>query len=204
MTRVAVVGRVDLADHERPVVTIDPDAGSLPLDATAFMAPRHARSHRIFTELQRSDSIEEVIFAEPEDAFTTCTARALTGALHDVTITLRSAAREPTVLRTREDLLDDGSTERASIEAFDRASGEDLRKVKKDNGGLASARNAGLEVARGKLVLPLDADDLIAHLAVAPCPDARPPKATAIDKLSRQAQTWWQGYDRGGDEPGSS
>lgn len=34
-----------------------------------------------------------------------------------------------------------------------------IRLVEKDNGGLASARNAGIRVACGKYILPLDADD---------------------------------------------
>lgn len=33
--------------------------------------------------------------------------------------------------------------------------------LKKDNGGLSSARNAGIEIARGEWILPLDADDKI-------------------------------------------
>jgi glycosyltransferase involved in cell wall biosynthesis len=34
--------------------------------------------------------------------------------------------------------------------------------LKKDNGGLSSARNAGITIAQGEFVLPLDADDKIA------------------------------------------
>ncbi len=37
-----------------------------------------------------------------------------------------------------------------------------IRYVEKANGGLSSARNAGIAAAQGELILPLDADDLIA------------------------------------------
>ncbi|WP_223752195.1 glycosyltransferase [Myxococcus sp. XM-1-1-1] len=59
-------------------------------------------------------------------------------------------------------LVDDGSTDEESIELLDRVQAPDLRIIRKQNGGLSSARNAGLKVARGHYVLPLDPDDLIA------------------------------------------
>ncbi|MFT4072391.1 MAG: glycosyltransferase family A protein [Dysgonamonadaceae bacterium] len=39
-----------------------------------------------------------------------------------------------------------------------------FRYIKKQNGGLSSARNAGIQEARGEWILPLDADDKIANL----------------------------------------
>lgn len=215
-----------LAEETRPVVFVDA-AGSRPLDTTAFMAPRHARSHAIFTALTalgEKRPLARVVFDEPEDAFTTATARALTGSLAELELAVvEKPARAGSALVTREELLegafrdgarryldgagpatplpergplvsvivphynlgrllpetlasiagqryrdfeivlvDDGSTDPASVLAFERASAPNLRKVKKANGGLASARNAGLAVAKGEYVLPLDADDLIA------------------------------------------
>lgn len=60
-------------------------------------------------------------------------------------------------------LVDDGSTDPASIELADRLAREGVvRLVRKPNGGLASARNAGFAAAETKWVFTLDADDLIA------------------------------------------
>ena len=36
-----------------------------------------------------------------------------------------------------------------------------FRYLSKENGGLSSARNAGIEIAKGEWILPLDADDKI-------------------------------------------
>lgn len=59
-------------------------------------------------------------------------------------------------------LVDDGSTDPASQRLVDELEGAPrLRIVRKPNGGLSSARNAGLRHARGRWVLPVDADDLL-------------------------------------------
>jgi glycosyltransferase involved in cell wall biosynthesis len=60
-------------------------------------------------------------------------------------------------------VIDDGSPDDTSAvaEAF-AASDPRVRLHKKTNGGLSSARNAGLELARGRYIQFLDADDLIA------------------------------------------
>jgi len=59
-------------------------------------------------------------------------------------------------------LVDDGSTEPASLRLLEAIEREGrLRVVRKLNGGLSSARNAGLAVATGDYVLPLDADDAL-------------------------------------------
>ncbi|MCE9672705.1 glycosyltransferase [Myxococcus stipitatus] len=59
-------------------------------------------------------------------------------------------------------VVDDGSTDEESLELLEHIQAPDLRVVRKRNGGLSSARNAGLREARGRYILPLDPDDLIA------------------------------------------
>jgi glycosyltransferase involved in cell wall biosynthesis len=44
-----------------------------------------------------------------------------------------------------------------------------FRYLEKSNGGLASARNAGIAAAKGKIILPLDSDDLIKPLFLEKC-----------------------------------
>ena len=57
-------------------------------------------------------------------------------------------------------LVDDGSTDRCP-QICDRLSGEDsrIKVIRKANGGLSSARNAGLDIARGAYIGFVDADD---------------------------------------------
>ena len=56
--------------------------------------------------------------------------------------------------------VDDGSTD-SSPEILDRyaAACDSLRVIRKENGGLSSARNAGLAAAQGEYILSLDSDD---------------------------------------------
>jgi len=59
-------------------------------------------------------------------------------------------------------LVNDGSPDATSAVCRDLAArwpGRLIRCLEKPNGGLSDARNAGIAVARGKYVLPLDADD---------------------------------------------
>ncbi len=56
-------------------------------------------------------------------------------------------------------VVNDGSTSPEALDAFDKLEG--VVKVQKQNGGLSSARNAGVEAACGAYILPLDADDTI-------------------------------------------
>ncbi len=59
-------------------------------------------------------------------------------------------------------IVNDGSPDHTEEVAL-RWTARDARfkYVKKENGGLSSARNAGIEVARGEWILPLDCDDKI-------------------------------------------
>ncbi len=84
-------------------------------------------------------------------------------------------------------VVDDGSTQPEAVAHFDAVRarfGEDrrFRFVNKPNGGLSSARNAGLALATGTYVLPLDADDLIApeYLALAVTALERNPELAAV------------------------
>jgi glycosyltransferase involved in cell wall biosynthesis len=60
-------------------------------------------------------------------------------------------------------IIDDGSTEAATVEAVDGYNGTDrVRVLRTANHGLAAARNRAIEASEGQYVLPLDADDLLA------------------------------------------
>ena len=59
-------------------------------------------------------------------------------------------------------LVDDGSTDESSAMCDEyQAAHADIRVLHKANGGLSSARNAGLELARGKYIWWIDSDDYI-------------------------------------------
>ncbi len=60
-------------------------------------------------------------------------------------------------------LVDDGSTDNSGALCDELAAiYEDIRVIHKENGGLATARNAGLDAARGKYIGFVDSDDYIA------------------------------------------
>lgn len=81
-------------------------------------------------------------------------------------------------------VVDDGSTDDSAevAEALVRESGGRVRLLRKENGGLPSARNAGVAAAGAEYVLPLDADDRLAADFVERCVaalDARPDASIA-------------------------
>ena len=59
-------------------------------------------------------------------------------------------------------LVDDGSTDNSADICEEYAGRDDrLRIVRKKNGGICSARNAGLDIARGEYVTCVDPDDFV-------------------------------------------
>lgn len=56
-------------------------------------------------------------------------------------------------------VVDDGSTDPRTTQALEVITEQGITVVRKQNGGPASARNAGIAVARGEYIFPLDADD---------------------------------------------
>ena len=62
-------------------------------------------------------------------------------------------------------LVDDGSTDRSGA-LCDEYKSENTSVIHKKNGGLSSARNAGLEVASGKYIAFLDSDDRLSNASI--------------------------------------
>ncbi|MGB3526585.1 MAG: glycosyltransferase [Flavobacteriales bacterium] len=56
-------------------------------------------------------------------------------------------------------VVDDGSTDPATIEVLDAMDPQLYTLLRQRNMGLSAARNNGIEVARGKYIIPLDADN---------------------------------------------
>jgi glycosyltransferase involved in cell wall biosynthesis len=71
---------------------------------------------------------------------------------------------EQTIDRMEVIVVDDGSTDRTRtiIETMTPPDGKSLRLISKPNGGLSSARNAGIAAARGRWIGLVDADDWVA------------------------------------------
>ncbi len=58
-------------------------------------------------------------------------------------------------------IVDDGSTDPFTVEVLGRLRGAGYQVIEQRNHGLSAARNAGVGAARGRYVLPLDADNCI-------------------------------------------
>lgn len=79
---------------------------------------------------------------------------------HTLGETLRSALAQ-THEHTEILVIDDGSRDGTAGTVRDLAKGQErLRLIRQDNAGVAAARNHGLAQAQGRLIAPLDADDL--------------------------------------------
>lgn len=59
-------------------------------------------------------------------------------------------------------VVDDGSTDPKTLALFEHFERPRTRLLRQENGGIASARNAAIQQARGEIILTLDADDRIA------------------------------------------
>lgn len=59
-------------------------------------------------------------------------------------------------------VVDDGSTDEATIGVLDRLDLPRVRVIRQENRGLAAARNRGMAEAAGRYLVPLDADDELA------------------------------------------
>jgi glycosyltransferase involved in cell wall biosynthesis len=58
-------------------------------------------------------------------------------------------------------VIDDGSTDKLTVEVLNVGQWERTRIFRQENMGPAAARNAGIRAAKGEFILPLDADDRI-------------------------------------------
>tara|TARA_R100001369_G_scaffold91433_1_gene132723 strand:+ start:4884 stop:5693 length:810 start_codon:yes stop_codon:yes gene_type:complete len=58
-------------------------------------------------------------------------------------------------------IVNDGSTEVKTIELLKKLEGKGFKVINQKNKGLANARNSGIKSARGKYIIPLDADNKI-------------------------------------------
>lgn len=70
-------------------------------------------------------------------------------------------------------VIDDGSTDDSLAKAEAFASRDSrVRVIHRENGGLSAARNTGLQHAKGKYILPVDADDRISSIFISHAVDA--------------------------------
>lgn len=98
-------------------------------------------------------------------------------------------------------LVDDGSTDR-SLSIAQKICGLDPRAqiVRKENGGLSSARNAGLLAATGDYVLFLDSDDLLVPSAVEHLLGVA--RDSNADQVFFSAQSFYDSYEALEQHPG--
>ena len=59
-------------------------------------------------------------------------------------------------------VVDDGSDDFETLSILDRIDNPQIKVLRTANGGLATARNMGIAASTGAIILPLDADDMIA------------------------------------------
>lgn len=90
-------------------------------------------------------------------------------------------------------IVDDGSTDH-SIQLISEIALQDKRIViiKKENGGLSSARNAGLDISRGKYILFLDSDDMLELDAVRILYDEA--EQNQLDQLFYSAESFYDSF----------
>jgi GT2 family glycosyltransferase len=88
-------------------------------------------------------------------------------------------------------VVDDGSpddTAEVAARLITTHAGSRIRLIRQPNGGVAAARNAGVRAARGRYILPLDADDMIAPTMLEEAVevlDSRPDVAIVYTDLQR-------------------
>jgi GT2 family glycosyltransferase len=114
--------------------------------------------------------------------------------------TLRSVAAQ-TYSNLEIVIVDDGSTD-ATAGIATRFCDKDgrARLVRKENGGVASARNRGIEESRGEWVAPIDADDLWHPTKI----EKQITAALAAPEMPALVYCWFHYVDRSGRVIGSS
>ncbi len=63
-------------------------------------------------------------------------------------------------------IVNDGSTEKATQKKLAQLEADGYQVIHQKNGGLASARNAGIRAAQAEIILPLDADNKITEIGI--------------------------------------
>jgi glycosyltransferase involved in cell wall biosynthesis/GT2 family glycosyltransferase len=91
-----------------------------------------------------------------------------------------ASAREQTYPKTEIVLVDDGTDQAEGLRYIRSAAARVDLLLEQANLGLPAARNAGIRVAGGRFVLPLDADDLLDRRYVAECVAAMSPPDPAF------------------------
>lgn len=69
-------------------------------------------------------------------------------------------------------VVDDGSTDEATLRVLDELRGSGVQVLRQANGGLSAARMAGVEATSAPYVFPLDADDVLVPSALTALSDA--------------------------------
>jgi glycosyltransferase involved in cell wall biosynthesis len=77
-------------------------------------------------------------------------------------------------------IVDDGSTDPATLETLAECERRGTRVVRRENGGLSAARMTGVQSTVAPYVMPLDADDALAPRALAALADALDADADAV------------------------